>query len=112
MKMNMIKRDRDYAADPRFNEDDGVGRITILRYVGREDNPNGTPGLQHLYEVECECGEESQWFQADLIRKRVGEVECTDCRIERNLKRKEARKKGPIKSGTITPKSVLTRAWK
>ena len=112
MKMNMIKRDRDYAADPRFKEDDVVGRITILGYIGREDNPNGTPGLQHLYEVECECGEESQWFQADLIRKRVGEVECTDCRIERNLKRKEARKKGPIKSGTITPKSVLTRAWK
>ena len=112
MKMNMIKRDRDYAADPRFKEGEIVGRITILGYVGREDNPNGTPGLQHLYEVECECGEESQWFQADLIRKRVGEIECTDCRIERNLKRKEARKKGPMTAGTITPRSVLTRPWK
>ena len=112
MKMSMIKKNNPTPAHQRFKEGDVVGRITILGYVGREDNPNGTPGLQHLYEVECECGEESQWFQADLIRKRVGEIECTDCRIERNLKRKEARKKGPIKSGTITPRSVLTRAWK
>tara|TARA_R100000935_G_scaffold2075_1_gene6128 strand:+ start:269 stop:607 length:339 start_codon:yes stop_codon:yes gene_type:complete len=112
MKMNMIKRDRDYSADPRFKKGDTVGRLTIIEYLGRQDNPNGTPGLQHLYEIECECGEEIKWFQTDLIRKRVGVIECTDCRIERNLKRKEARKKGPITSGNITPKNVLSRPWK
>lgn len=112
MKLNMIKKNKPTPAHPRFAKGDIIDRITIIEYTGREHNSTGAPGLQHLYEIECECGEESQWFQIDLIRKRVGPKECNECRLERNLRRKEARKKGPLNSGNITPKSVLSRLWK
>lgn len=112
MKMNMVKKKRPYLADPRFKGGNLIGRLTIINYVGREHNPSGEPGLQHLYEVECECGDESKWFQIDLLRKRVGVTECNECRIARNLKRKEDRKKAPLSTGSITPRNVLSRAWK
>jgi hypothetical protein len=99
-------------AYPRFKAGSVLDSITIVSYEGRHHNPNGSPGLQHLYGVECECGEEGQWFQVDLIRKRVGPYECNECRVERNLKRKEARKKGPLNAGNITPRNVITRPWK
>lgn len=112
MNLTMIKKNKPTPAYPKFSEGDIIDRLTITSYVGREHNPTGAPGLQHLYNVECECGDENQWFQVDLNKKRVGPKECNECRIERNLKRKETRKKGPITAGNITPKNVLSRAWK
>ena len=113
MNLSMIRTyNREYFAFPRFSKGETVDRLAITDYAGRHQNPTGNAGLQHLYDVQCECGNQSQWYQVDLIRKRVGPKECDECRIDRNLKRKEARKKSPLTSGNITPKNVLTRAWK
>jgi hypothetical protein len=112
MNLTMIKKNKPTPAYPKFSEGNTLDRLTVTNYVGREHNPTGAPGLQHLYDIECECGDESQWFQVDLNRVSVGPKECNACRMERNLKRKEARKKGPITTGNITPKNVLSRMWK
>jgi len=112
MNLTMIKKNKPTPAYPKFKDGDVIDRLTVVGYAGREHNPTGAPGLQHVYDIECECGDETQWFQINLLRKRVGPKECNACRIERNLKRKEARKKGPLTSGNITPRAVLSRLWK
>ena len=112
MSIKIVYKKTPPPAYPRFKVGSVLDRITIVSYEGRQHNANGAPGLQHLYRVECECGDESQRFQVDLIRERVGPHECNDCRVERNLKRKEARKKAPLNAKSITPRNVITRPWK
>jgi hypothetical protein len=112
MNLKVVYKKTPPPAIPRFKPGSVLDHLTIVSYEGRQINPNRSPGLQHLYTVECECGEKGQWFQTELIRKRVGPYECNTCRVERNLERKEARKKGPLNAGNITPRNVLTRPWK